>query len=277
MRTTVTSLASAARAKADLSARGPLRYLVLSSLAGAYVGFGIVLIFAIGAPLAAAASPATKAVMGASFGVALTLVVFAGSELFTGNNLVMTLGALERKVGWGEALRVWALSFAGNLAGSLALAAATVAAGIAAASPTREFILRVSAAKMAAPLPELFFRGLLCNVLVTLAVWMAARAKEETAKLLLIFWCLFAFIGAGFEHSVANMTLLGMAVLVPHDPALVSWVGFARNLLPVTLGNIVGGAVFVAGAYWYATREIAAPAPATVAAPAAVLADAREG
>jgi len=95
------------------------------------------------------------------------------------------------------------------------------------------------------------------------------------AKLVLIFWCLFAFIGAGFEHSVANMTLLGMAVLVPHDPSLVSWVGFARNLLPVTLGNVVGGAVFVAGAYWFATREAAAPVAAP--APAAALVEVREG
>ncbi|HEX9308301.1 MAG TPA: formate/nitrite transporter family protein [Anaeromyxobacter sp.] len=276
MKATVTALASAARTKADLSARGPLRYLVLSALAGAYVGLGIVLIFAIGAPMAAAASPGTKALMGASFGVALTLVVFAGSELFTGNNLVMTLGALERKVSWGETLRVWLLSFAGNLAGSLALAAATVAAGVASASPMKEFVLKVSAAKMSAPASELFFRGLLCNVLVTLAVWMAAKTKDEVAKLLLIFWCLFAFIGAGFEHSIANMTLLGMAVLVPHDGALVSWVGFARNLVPVTLGNLVGGAVFVAGAYWFATREPAA-APAAAPAPAGALAEPSEG
>ncbi len=276
MKATVTALASAARTKADLSARGPLRYLVLSALAGAYVGLGIVLIFAIGAPMAAAASPGTKALMGASFGVALTLVVFAGSELFTGNNLVMTLGALERKVSWGETLRVWLLSFAGNLAGSLALAAATVAAGVASAFPMKEFVLKVSAAKMSAPASELFFRGLLCNVLVTLAVWMAAKTKDEVAKLLLIFWCLFAFIGAGFEHSIANMTLLGMAVLVPHDGALVSWVGFARNLVPVTLGNLVGGAVFVAGAYWFATREPAA-APAAEPAPAGALAEPSEG
>jgi nitrite transporter len=276
MKDTVTSLAALARAKAALSAGGPLRYLVLSALAGAYVGLGIVLIFSIGAPLAAAGSPATKALMGASFGVALTLVVFAGSELFTGNNLVMTLGALERTVTWADTARVWALSFAGNLAGSLLLAAATVAAGLATASPTRDFILKVSAAKMSAPASELFFRGLLCNVLVTLAVWMAARVKDEVAKLAVIFWCLFAFIGSGFEHSVANMTLLAMGLLAPHDPALVSWAGFVRNLVPVTLGNVVGGAVFVAAAYWFSTRD-PAPAPAVAAAPAAVLADGREG
>jgi nitrite transporter NirC len=263
MKTTVTTLSEAARTKAALAAREPLRYLVLSALAGAYVGLGIVLIFAIGAPMAAAGSPGTKALMGASFGVALTLVVFAGSELFTGNNLVMTLGRLGQRVSWGETLRVWGLSYVGNLAGSLLLAAMTVASGIVAKAPMKDFVLQVSAAKMGAPLGELFFRGVLCNVLVCLAVWTAARAKEDVAKLVLIFWCLFAFIGAGFEHSVANMTLLGLGLLVPHDPALVSWAGFVRNLVPVTLGNVVGGALFVGAAYWYATRESPAPAPGT--------------
>src|ERR671926_1788671 len=106
MKITVQSFAEAARHKATLAAREPLRYLVLSALAGAYVGLGIVLIFAIGAPMAAAGSPGTKALMGASFGVALTLVIFAGSELFTGNNLVMTLGRLGRRVSWVDTLRV---------------------------------------------------------------------------------------------------------------------------------------------------------------------------
>jgi nitrite transporter len=130
---------------------------------------------------------------------------------------------------------------------------------------------------MNAPASELFFRGVLCNALVCLAVWMGLRTKDETARLVLIFWCLFAFIGAGFEHSVANMTLLGMAVLVPHDPSLVSWAGFARNLLPVTLGNVVGGAVFVAGAYWFATREPAALAQVGASEPAGALVEASEG
>ncbi len=275
MKSTVTALADAARKKADLAAREPFRYLVLSALAGAYVGLGIVLIFSIGAPLAGAAAPGTKALMGASFALALTLVVFAGSELFTGNNLVMTLGSLGRTVSWGSTLRVWGLSFAGNVAGSLLLAATTAAAGLVAKAPMKDFVLQVSAAKMAAPVTELFFRGLLCNVLVCLAIWMAARTKEDIAKLVLIFWCLFGFIGAGFEHSVANMTLLGLALFAPHDPALVSWAGFVRNLVPVTLGNLVGGAVFVAGSYWYATRE--SPAPVVKAAPVLDPEPAREG
>ena len=223
-------------------------------LAGAYVGLGIVLIFAIGAPLQAAGSGATKAVMGASFGVALTLVIFAGSELFTGNNLVMTVGALSRTITAGALGKVWAVSFAGNLLGSLLLALATASSGVLGMTPAKEFVLGAVAAKMAAPAVELFFRGVLCNALVCLAVWMGMRTKDETARLVLIFWCLFAFIGAGFEHSVANMTLLALGLFLPHDPALVSWFGFARNLALVTAGNIVGGALFVGLPYWYVAQ-----------------------
>jgi nitrite transporter NirC len=250
----IAGIAAAARAKAGLLRHSPRQYLVLSALAGAYVGLGIVLIFAIGAPLAAAGSGATKAVMGASFGVALTLVIFAGSELFTGNNLVMTVGALSRTVTPAALGKVWAASFAGNLLGSMLLALAVAVSGVLSRAPAKEFLLGVVAAKMAAPAVELFFRGVLCNALVCLAVWMGLRTKDETARLVLIFWCLFAFIGAGFEHSVANMTLLALGLFLPHDPNLVSWMGFARNLGLVTLGNIAGGALLIGLPYWYVAQ-----------------------
>lgn len=251
---TIAAVATAARTKAGLLRQSPWQYLVLSALAGAYVGLGIVLIFAIGAPLQAAGSGATRAVMGASFGVALTLVIFAGSELFTGNNLVMTVGVLSRTVTAGALARIWIASFAGNLVGSLLLAAGTASSGVLSRAPAKEFVLGVAAAKMAAPASELFFRGVLCNALVCLAVWMGIRTKDETARLVLIFWCLFAFIGAGFEHSVANMTLLGIGLFLPHDPALVSWAGFARNLSLVTAGNIVGGALLIGLPYWFVAQ-----------------------
>ncbi len=97
-------------------------------------------------------------------------------------------------------------------------------------------------------------RGILCNILVCLAVWCAFKLKEETAKLIMIFWCLFAFITSGFEHSIANMTLLSLSLMVPH-PDTVSLAGLAANLVPVTIGNIIGGAVFIGAAYWFANSE----------------------
>lgn len=107
---------------------------------------------------------------------------------------------------------------------------------------------------MATPSMELFLKGLLCNMLGCLAVWCAVKLKEETAKLIMIFWCLFAFITTGFEHSVANMTLLTTALLIPHTAA-ISISGLVHNLIWVTLGNFVGGVVFIGAAYWYISKE----------------------
>ncbi|MCE5276525.1 MAG: formate/nitrite transporter family protein [Planctomycetaceae bacterium] len=249
MNQAVDNLAELAVTKIRTLDSSPARVFVSAMLAGVYVGFGIVLIFSIGAPLQAAGSPAVRLAMGASFGVALTLVIFAGSELFTGNNMIMTIGCLRRRIGWGQMMRAWTVCYAGNLAGSLALAALMAMSGLSRGA-VGEFVTATAAAKMSAPAAELFARGVLCNMLVCLAIWTASRTKSDAAKLGLIFWCLFAFIGSGFEHSIANMTLLGWSLLIPHGPA-VSWAGLAANLIPVTAGNILGGAFFVGAAYAY--------------------------
>jgi nitrite transporter NirC len=218
-------------------------------LAGAYVGLGIALIFAIGAPLAATSSPITKVVMGASFGVALSLVIFAGAELFTGNAMVLPLARFAGRSSWAQLARLWGWSYLGNLVGSVALAALLAASGAFAGDPQRSFVESTAQAKMNLPFLAAFARGILANWLVCLAVWCTFRTTSDTAKLVMVFWCLFAFIGAGFEHSIANMTLLALALFQPHAET-ITWMGYLNNLVPVTLGNIVGGAVFVAGAYW---------------------------
>ncbi len=228
------------------------RYLILSALAGVYVGFGIALIFSVGGPLAAVGSPVLKLVMGISFGVALTLVIFAGSELFTGNNMTGAIGGLSRSLTWSQVVQLNAWSWFGNLVGSLALAWLVVQSGVLSAGPQAELIGNVAAMKMSLPAWELFIRGLLCNWLVCLAVWTSGRTTSDTAKIMLIFWCLFAFISTGFEHSVANQSLLGMALFLPHVPA-VSWAGYWYNQLYVVGGNIVGGGLFVGALYWLAS------------------------
>jgi len=239
--------------KSELLKKSKMRYLIASALAGVYVGFGILLIFTIGGLLSQAESPATKIIMGASFGIALSLVIMAGSELFTGNNMIMTIGSLEKKVSWLDSMNIWIYSFIGNFVGSVMLAVIFVGAGLAKGS-TGSFILKTSALKMATPSMELFLKGLLCNMLVCLAVWCAIKLKDETAKLIMIFWCLFAFITTGFEHSIANMTLLSTALMIPHTTAITIG-GLAHNLIWVTLGNFVGGAVFIGAAYWFISKE----------------------
>ncbi|MFZ5988162.1 MAG: formate/nitrite transporter family protein [Bacillota bacterium] len=254
----ILKLAVASREKIELLNKSTIRYFILSMLAGIYVGFGIILIFSIGAPLKAAGVPWLKALMGASFAIALTLVIFAGSELFTGNNMIMAVGSLIKKVTWLDTLKVWTVSYFGNLAGSLLLALAMSGTGLITKGPLRDFIVLTAADKMNTPFDQLFVRGILCNMLVCLAIWTATKAREDTAKLILIFWCLFGFIGAGFEHSIANMTLLGMGLFAPHDGQLVSWWGFLNNLVPVTLGNMLGGGLIIGAGYWFITGSIKA-------------------
>jgi nitrite transporter len=259
---TIIAVGAASEKKNALLGTSLIRYLVLAALAGCYVGLGIVLIFAIGAPLSAAGSPFVKLVMGASFGVALTLVIFMGSELFTGNNMVQTIGVLTGKSSLTQLGAVWFWSYVGNLIGSLFLAWLVAQSGALGGEPQRGFVEATAAAKMALPFGAALARGILCNWLVCLGVWGAMRVQSEVAKLVLIFWCLFAFIGAGFEHSVANMTLLGIALFQSHGDA-VTWMGFLQNLIPVTLGNIIGGALMVGGLYWFSSPITSA---ATVAA-----------
>ncbi|MHB8575930.1 MAG: formate/nitrite transporter family protein [Dehalococcoidia bacterium] len=250
--------AGAAQKKLAYLKSNPLGYLILSGLAGVYIGFGIVLIFAIGAPLLAANSPAAKLAMGASFGIALALVIIAGAELFTGNNMIMTVGLLRRTVSPAGVGAVWLLSFAGNLLGAIGLAWLVAKSGVLGGAPHLAVIEKTVATKMTMPADQLFVRGILCNWLVCLAVWSAMRCTSESGKLIMIFWCLFAFIGAGFEHSVANMTLLAIGLFQTHGPA-VTVGGFVHNMLPVTLGNIVGGALFVGGAYCLANTTLRLP------------------
>ncbi len=241
------AIANLAVAKEKLLKKGVAKYLVLSLFAGLYVGLGIILIFTIGGVVGD--SPYKKVIMGASFGIALSLVLMAGSELFTGNNMIMTVGSLEKKVSWLTTLKIWVYSYIGNLMGSLLAAWLFFMAGLG-KGPVAEFILKTAEAKMNAPFIDLFFKGILCNILVCLAVLTFIKLKEETAKLIMIFWCLFAFITSGFEHSVANMTLLSIGLLIPH-PEAVNLAGFINNLIPVTLGNIVGGAVVIGVGYWF--------------------------
>ncbi len=252
---------AAAELKSALLGRSVGRYLLASALAGFYVGLGILLIFTVAGELAPAGVPGVKIFMGLFFGIALSLVIMAGSELFTGNNMIMTVGVMEKRSRWSELARVWVFSYLGNLLGALLLAWLFVRTGFATGG-TGAFFAKASAVKMSAPFWELFVRGILCNILVCLAVLCSIKLKEETAKLIMIFWCLFAFITCGYEHSVANMTLLAVGILEPGaDPEKVNVLGMVNNLVPVTLGNILGGAALGA-AYRYIARLPAGGKPA---------------
>ena len=266
-----------AAAKLDGQRKSLAGHLARSMLAGMYVGAAIVLIFTVGGSLSAAFPALVKPMMGICFGGALTMVVFAGSELFTGSNLVLTLGVLTRKTSVRDLMANWGWTWVGNLAGSVLLAVIVIRSGIFDAEPFRSFVLKLVQTKMNLPPEQLLWRAVLANWLVCLGVWMAARTKNEAAKILLIGWCMFTFITSGYEHSIANMCGLMLGLLLPHgDFAGITWGGYAYNVILATVGNVIGGAVFVAGMYWLGSPESRAaraasarPTPLAAAQPAA--------
>src|SRR5262249_31064250 len=177
---------------------------------------------------------------------------FAGSELFTGSNLVLTLGVLTRKATLRDLLSNWFWTYLGNLAGSVLLAFMVWRAGLLdqeAFASVNSFVLSIFKAKTT-PGP-----AVLANWLVCLGVWMAARVKSEPARILLIFWCMFTFITSGYEHSIANMCGLMLGLLVPNHGPDVTLGLYGYNLFWATLGNIVGGALVVGGLYWIGGPE----------------------
>ncbi|OFZ66135.1 MAG: nitrite transporter NirC [Betaproteobacteria bacterium RBG_16_56_24] len=252
---TIHKFAAAAEARAAAVRTSMPSFFVAAMMAGAYVGLGIILIFSVGAKV----DPAyQKLIMGASFGIALTLVVFAGSELYTGLTMIMPIGWLCRRIGLADIGKVWTIGWIGNLAGTVLLALIFVAGGGGVLlSDGAPLLFKVASAKMNAPAFELIMRGILCNWLVCLAIWMANRTSSDTAKLGVIFWCLFAFIASGYEHSIANMTIFAIALLGEH-PDTVSLAGMGHNLLWTTLGNTISGTLFMATAYWFASRPVVA-------------------
>ena len=246
---TLEKLTNAAKNKINMLNNSKLKYLVSSAFAGLYVGLGIILIFTVGGLLSAADSPMTKIMMGLSFAVALCLVVMTGSELFTGNNMVMSAGMLNKGVSGKSVAKVWMYSYIGNLLGSLLVVAFFVGSGLVDKGPVMEFFATTSIAKASAPAMHLFFRGVLCNILVCSGVLAAYKLKDDTAKLIILFLTLFAFVTSGFEHCIANMITFATCILSGATSVTIS--GMVYNLFFVTLGNMVGGILFLgAGTYF---------------------------
>ncbi|MGX5666492.1 formate/nitrite transporter family protein [Rhizobium daejeonense] len=244
---TITSFAESGEHKALVVRRQFFAFLIGAAMAGAYIGFGDILMFTVGAHVDPAWS---HLVMGAVFSSALTIVVFAGSELFTGTAMYMPLAVLTGRAGVTDMLLVWCSAWIGNLAGAAILSGLFhIAGGGVLLGDGSAAFFSVVAAKMSAGSAELFARGILCNWLVCLAIWMAGRTDNAAARIMLIFWPITIFVAAGYEHSVANMFTFSMALMGEH-PAGITFAGAAHNLVWVTLGNLVGGSVFMALGYW---------------------------
>src|SRR5690348_6093118 len=235
-----------------------LTSFMLAIVAGAGVGFGA-LYYTIVASDPTFSFATTRVVGGFVFTLGLALVLVGGAELFTGNNLIVMAWA-SGNVSTRTMLRNWTIVWFGNFFGSLGLVVLVFFShhlemndGAIALS-----VLNTAAGKIRPDFVTLFFKGILCNVLVCAAVWLAYAGRSVTDKMLAVMLPVSAFIAAGFEHCVANMYFLPLAWLLVQtghaptnfDPSLITLSGILHNLIPVTLGNIVGGAGFVGATYW---------------------------
>lgn len=236
---------------------------VLGVLAGSYIGFGGLLSTSVTFDLAAKTGIGfTKMIAGAAFSLGLILVVIAGAELFTGNNLMIS-SVMSGEITLGKMLKRWALVFFANFIGSILLALIFYFSGLWESADGALGIAAVNLAvkKVSLDFGEALFRGIGCNWLVCLAVWMALAARQTVGKIFAIFFPIMGFVAIGFEHCVANMYFIPAGIFLKNwagvmpgssfDPGSLNWIAFLwKNLIPVTIGNITGGVAFVGMSYW---------------------------
>lgn len=243
------------------SRRTVAQLLLLGTLAGAYIAFGGFFMLIVTQDLAGFAGVGVSRLMGGgAFSLGLMLVVVAGGELFTGN-CMMPMGTLAGCAPLGKVLRNWLWVYAANALGSLVVLFLLHRAGLLRGAVAAN-ALKIAVAKTNLTVGEAFCRGILCNWLVVLAVWMSMAATDIAGKLLAILFPITAFVASGFEHCVANFFLIPAGLLAAGEgaeallsPSGLSLGGLFRNLVPVTAGNIVGGVLFVAVAYFFVFRD----------------------
>ena len=251
----------------EKSKMGFIPTLVLAILAGVFIGLGGIFFTFTTAEITANAS-FTQLIGGVSFSLGLVLVVVAGSELFTGNNL-MSLSLASKKISAKRLLRNWTIVYFGNFIGSVSIGYLLYLTGMW-ANNDGIFVLRaasIAAHKVNLDFSNAFFLAIICNILVCLAIWLATGGRSISSKILGIVFPISAFVALGFEHTIANMYFIPFALIALENPSVHTIIqqsgmsldltnlhiaGFLNNLLPVTLGNVVGGSIFIGLAYYVA-------------------------
>jgi len=237
---------------------------VLSVLAGAFIAMGAIFATTVAAGGSELPYGVVRLLAGLTFSLGLILVVVAGAELFTGNNLIV-MGWASRRVSTVLLLENWTIVWVGNFVGAFATAFIVYVSGqyTFGGGAVGQTALSIAAAKTSLGFVEAIALGMLCNALVCLAIWLTYGAHTTTDKVLAIIPPIAAFVAAGFEHSVANMYFISIGLLIERDEGFVAslqpppdlselnWASFfLDNLLPVTIGNVIGGAVMVGAVYW---------------------------
>ena len=251
-------------------AEGKTLRLLWALLAGAYIAFGAQASQMVSFNLLADPDSlgVGRLVSAAVFPVGLMMVVLCGAELFTGNCL-MIIGVLDRKIRISGMLRNWVLVYLGNFLGALLVVALMKSTGLweTGSGLLGASVIKTAQAKVQLSFGQAFVRGILCNWLVCLAVWMSTGARETVSKIFAIWFCIGLFVISGFEHSIANMYFIPAGIAAAADSGLAQLAGcdvsvltvgnfLIKNLLPVTLGNILGGGLFVGMVYWFTGRKL---------------------
>jgi nitrite transporter NirC len=222
-------------------------------LASMFIGFGVIVAFKTGSFFYAEHSPMTYPMAAITFGAAIILISYGGGDLFTGNTFYFTYAGLRRKIKAGMAAKLCVWTYAGNVLGAGVFAFLIYTTGLFDDSSVNGFLLSVVEKKMHTPIVELFFRGILCNWLVCLAFFVPLSMKSDGAKMFAMMLFVFCFFISGYEHSIANLCTFAIALVLDH-PGTISFGGVMHNLIPVTIGNIIGGGVLMGYMYDYVNK-----------------------
>ncbi|KAB7671143.1 formate/nitrite transporter family protein [Bacillus sp. B1-b2] len=227
-----------------------LRYFTKAALAGVYIGFALMICYRFAQPFFDVHSPATYLTTSILFGLALVLISYGGGELFTGNTMAFTMSTIAGVTTWKDTINNWVTTYLGNFVGALFFAVLIHYSGLFSLAPKTTWIMEAAHTKMSATTLELFVKGILCNWLVCLAIWIPMNVKGDIAKIFTTILIVFGFMISGYEHSIANIALFSITLIVPH-PEHITIAHALHNIIPVTFGNIVGGAVFVGALNMY--------------------------
>lgn len=227
-------------AKVNNANRWPGKYFVRAIITGFYVIVAIILSYTTGAILFDKYPEISKIIVAATFSFALALIVFLSGELFTGNTFALSVGIQKRKVKIKDAVKVLIFSYLGNMLGSILLAYLFVKSE---PSLIKDYIEPIVIAKVNLSVANMFIRGILCNFIVCLGYLTGIKMTSESGKMIMMFFCVFAFVIAGFEHSIANMGIFSIGYFALGSLSLYS---VLKNLFFVTIGNIIGGGILLA-------------------------------
>lgn len=253
----IEAASNAGASKAALSDKGGGRFWLLAVLAGIYIAMGgtLSVILGYGFPEITASNPSLQRLLsGAAFPLGLILVVILGAELFTGNNAVLMPSVLSGRISAFSVLKNWVLVYFGNFLGALFFTTVFVYfSGLTSSEPYHGAVQRIAEAKVSMPWGVVFIKGIAANWFVCLAVWLATTATTMPGKMIGCWFPVMTFVALGYEHSIANMFFIPIGIMEGASVTIHQFL--IDNLVPATIGNIVGGALFVGTVYWYINKK----------------------